>query len=153
MAEIIIYYDEMFSEDSDIEKMIHEMLKESGKLLENAVKAELKKRLKHEGDSELLESIKISKVWEHNGDCGITVRPMGYSKIKKYRITRNKGTGKEYKTKTKYEVSNELKAIWKEYGIPEQQSPSPFFAPATRKVEEKVLNRLQEVYNKRNGSK
>ena len=74
-----------------------------------------------------------------------TVGPRGYSNHMYY--------DKKGQKKRKYKVSNALKAIWKEYGIAGKQAPRPFIANATRNAEEKVMNKLQEVYRNKTGGR
>ena len=75
--------------------------------------------------------------------------PSGYSKTKEY--IQKDGTGK--RTTRKYPVSNAVKAIWKEYGIPGKEPARPFLTKAKNDVENDVMNRMQEVYNRKVGTK
>lgn len=135
--------------NTDSKELCEEMLNESVPFLEESVKRELRANLYHDGDSELVDSIHAGKAQKtKNGSAFIVnVKPTGYSKMKVYIDKRTRGHIRRYK------VSNALKAIWKEYGIPGKQVPSPFFEPARRKSEKKVLAKMQEVYERKTGIK
>lgn len=130
--------------DTDFSEIAEEALNETAPLLEESMKQSCRTVITHEGDSELVDSIKSSKPKRTRTDAWIVnVSPKGYSKTKIYHHTR---TGR------KYPVSNALKAIWKEYGIPGKQPPRPFIASACNKVRESVMTKLQEVYNRKVGA-
>lgn len=155
MAGLDINFGEDFLKDlfeTDSEALCKEMLNESAPLLEESVKSELKARIQHEGESELVDSIKANKAKKTRNDSAfiVNVSPKGYSKVKIYRDNRTKGTEKKVR---KYQVSNALKAIWKEYGIPGRQVASPFFEPASRKAEKRIVSQMQEVYERKTGIK
>lgn len=129
--------------DQQTDDLAKEMLDEAVPVLQEEVKKELRKKIKHEGESELLDSIRHNKAKQaKTGNYIVNVYPTGYSKTKIYHHT---------KTGRKYKVSNALKMIWKEYGIPGQQSPQPFLETATKNAEEKTLEIMQKVYDKRTG--
>ena len=155
MAGLEINFDDDFLKDlleTDSEALCEEMLNESVPVLEASVKHELKSRIQHDGDSELVDSIKATKAKKTKDGSAfiVNVTPTGYSKVKTYIDKRTRGTEKKVR---KYQVSNALKAIWKEYGIPGRQAPAPFFEPASRKSEKQILSKMQEVYERKTGIK
>lgn len=130
--------------DTDFEEIAEEALNETAPLLETSMKQSCKAVITHEGDSELVDSIKSGKPKRTRTDAWIVnVSPKGYSKTKVYHHAR---TGR------KHPVSNALKAIWKEYGIPGRQPPRPFITSACNKVRDSVMARLQKVYNRKVGA-
>lgn len=142
----IDFPDDFLSEllDTDFDEIAEEALHETAPMLEESMRQSCKTVITHEGDSELVDSIKSTKPKKTKTDAWIVnVGPKGYSKTKVYRHTR---TGR------KYPVSNALKAIWKEYGIPGRQPPRPFIASACNKVRDRVMSRMQEIYNRKVGA-
>ena len=147
MAEFDIEFpDDFLSEllDTDFDEIAEEALNETAPILEESMKQSCKTVITHEGDSEMVDSIKSSKPNRTKTDAWIVnVSPKGYSKTKVYHHTR---TGRIYP------VSNALKAIWKEYGIPGRQPPRPFITSACNRVRDKVMSRMQEIYNRKVGA-
>ena len=147
MAEFEVDFPEDFlSEllDTDFDEIAEEALQETAPILEESMKASCRAAVSHGGDSELVDSIKKAKPKRTKTDAWIiNVSPKGYSRSKTYR---NKKTGR------KYPVSNALKAIWKEYGIPGRQPPFPFIASGCNRVREKIMGRMQEIYNRKVGA-
>ena len=142
----IDFPDDFLSEllDMDFDEIAEEALHETAPLLEAFMKQSCKAVITHEGESELVDSIKSSKPKKTKTDAWIVnVSPKGNSKTKVYHHTR---TGR------KYPVSNALKAIWKEYGIPGRQPPKPFITSACNKVRDSVMAKMQEVYNRKVGA-
>ena len=130
--------------DTDFDEIAEAALKETAPLLEESMKQSCRTVITHDGDSELVDSIKSSKPKRTKTDAWIVnVSPKGYSKTKVYHHT---STGRIYP------VSNALKAIWKEYGIPGRQPPRPFITSACNKVRDSIMTRLQEVYNRKVGA-
>ena len=130
--------------DTDFDEIAEEALQEAAPLLEQSMKQSCRTVIEHEGDSELVDSIKSSKPKRTKTDAWIVnVSPKGYSKIKVYR---HKRKGRRYK------VSNALKAIWKEYGIPGRQPPRPFIDNACNRASSSVMSKMQEVYNGKVGA-
>lgn len=133
--------DEMLNELPDFDEFCEEALKEAAPIMEKEMKKYCSDAIIHDGDSELVESIKAQKPKKTNTDGWIvSIGPTGNSKKVGY-----------YKTKgriRKYPVSNALKAIWKEYGIPGQQEARPFLTAATNAARSAVVAKLQEVYNR-----
>ncbi len=131
--------------DTDVDEIAEEALKEAAPILEASMKRACKSALKHEGDSELVDSITARKPKKAKTDAWIVnVSPKGYSNTKVY-----KTKGKKPRT---YPVSNTLKAIWKEYGIPGRQPPRPFIQSACNTARNDVMNKLQDVYNRKVGA-
>ncbi|EOS49327.1 hypothetical protein C809_01923 [Lachnospiraceae bacterium MD335] len=134
--------DELF--DIDFGEMAEEALLEATPILEKSMKKAIQASIQHEGDSELVKSIKPNKPKRaKNGAYIVNVTPRGYSKIKRYNAK---------KGKRKYPVSNALKAIWKEYGIAGRQPPSPFLAKATNDAKNDVLNAIRKKFDEKAGS-
>lgn len=147
MASLEINFGEDFLSElleADVDGLCMEMLEESAGILEKALKEETAKVIKHSGESELVESVHAGKAGRtKNGAHIVNVRFTGYSSTKRYTAASGK--------KRKYPVSNALKAIWKEYGIPGRQAATPFINTAVRRSGPKVSAKLQEVYNRRTG--
>ena len=128
--------------DVDPDEVAEAMLKEAAPILEKQMKKSCMAAVRHEGDSELADSIKAKKPVKTKTDAHIvTVEPTGNSKTKIYHHT-----GK--KSERTYPVSNALKMIWKEYGIPGKQAPQPFLQAAINAAEAAVIAKMQEVYNR-----
>lgn len=136
--------------EADPEEICKEALEEAAPVYADALKASMKKVVQHDDDSEMIESVKPSKVKKTKDGDGwyINITPTGSSKQKYYYGTNKKGG--HYSRK--YAVSNALKAIWKEYGIPGRQKATPYIVSAKIHVEKGIMDKLQEVYNKRIGA-
>lgn len=142
--------DDFLSEllETDFDEIAEEALKEAVPILEKTMKAEVKKTIQHDGDSELVNSFKASKPKKTKTDAWIAnVNPKGYSSTKVY--TAN---SKGLKKSRKYPVSNALKAIWKEYGIPGRQAAKPFITASVNASKMEIMRRMQEVYNRKVGA-
>ena len=136
--------------ETDPQELCSEMLSEAAPLYVDSMKRSLRGVVDHEGDSEMVDSVKATKPKKTKTDAYIVnVGPSGYSKTKEY--IQKDGTGK--RTTRKYPVSNAVKAIWKEYGIPGKVPARPFLTKAKNDVENDVMNRMQEVYNRKVGTK
>ena len=134
--------------DMDNEELCSEMLSEAAPLLEESMKRAMETVIEHSGDSEMVQSVKSSKPVKTRTDAYlVTVGPRGYSKTKTYYGADGRGGH----TSRKYPVSNALKAIWKEYGIPGHQPSRPFLTRAVNDARAGVLDKLQEVYNRKAG--
>lgn len=134
--------------ETDFGEIAEAALSEAVPFLEKSMKNELNKVIEHEGDSELVDSIKSNKPKRAKTDAWIVnVTPKGYSSTKVFTAVDSKGK----KTHRKYPVSNALKAIWKEYGIPGHQPPRPFIESAVNGAREAALKKMQEVYNRKVG--
>lgn len=132
--------------ETEFEEIAKEALAESAPILEKATKAAASAVIMHEGDSEMVASIKAGKPKRTKTDAWIiNVGPTGNSKHHYYR--------KGGKKKRAYSVSNVLKAIWKEYGIPGRQAPRPFLEHAKNAVQNAINKKIQEVYDRKVGAK
>ncbi len=135
---------------TDFGEIASAVLTEAAPILEKSMKDEAKKAIQHNGDSELVDSLKANKPKRTKTDAWIVnVTPKGYSKTKVFTAVNRKGQ----KTHRKYPVSNALKAIWKEYGIPGRQPPRPFIRSAVNRAKAAVLQKMQEVYERKVGEK
>lgn len=142
--------DDFLAELPDFDEVAEEALKQAAPVLENALRKSCKNSIDHEGDSELANSIKASKPKKsRNGAWIVNVGPKGYSKTKTYYAKDGKGVH----TKRKYPVSNALKAIWKEYGIPGRQSAKPFIQKACNDAKETTEKIIQDVFDRKVGTK
>lgn len=145
MGFIVDLPDDFLSEltDYQFEMIAEPALEAAAPVLEKSVKNAARAAIQHEGESEMVESIKAGKPVKTKTDAYIVnVGPKGNS-TNFYR--------KGKKKKKKYPVSNALKGIWMEYGInvPEHhQAPRPFLEKATKDANAGVLEKMQEVYNK-----
>lgn len=152
MAEFKMEFGEDFLDqllNTDFDEIAEAALNESAPIFEKSMKNEVKRVIKHDGDSELADSLKATKPKKTKTDAWIVnVVPKGYSSTKKYIAVDSKGR----KTRRKYPASNALKAIWKEYGIPGRQPPSPFITRATNGARNAVMQKIQEVYNRKVGT-
>lgn len=120
-------------------------LNESVPILEATMRSAAAASVKHSGDSEMVNSIKGSKPKKSaSTDCWIVnVGPRGYSTTKTYHGKRKSG-----KSKKAYKVSNALKAIWKEYGIPGRNIPAqPFMQKATNAAQGRVEKIIEDAFN------
>lgn len=137
--------------DTNIDEIAKEALDEAAPLLEDAMKKCCAEEIQHDGDSELVNSIRSRRPKRVLGNEAwiVGVYPSGYSSTKRYTSVNSKGR----KTNKKYPVSNALKAIWKEYGIPGKQPPRPFIDRACNSVKSKVMEAMQKIYNRKVGAK
>lgn len=153
MAEFEIEFGDDFLDqllNTDFNEIAKAALSEAVPILEKSMKNEVKKVIQHSGESELVDSLKSGKPKKTKTDAWIVnVTPKGYSDTKVFTAVDSKGR----KTHRKYPVSNALKAIWKEYGIPGRQPPKPFLTSAANGAKAAVLQKIQEVYNRKVGAK
>lgn len=145
MASWDIYTDNFNFLDMDFDSAAESALNEAIPVLEGTMRSAAAASVKHDGDSEMVNSIKGSKPKKSAAtDCWIcNVGPRGYSSTKTYHGQRKSG-----KSKKTYKVSNALKAIWKEYGIPGHQSPQPFIQKATNQAQGRVERIIEDAFNK-----
>lgn len=130
--------------DADFDIIAKDAIEESAPLLEESMKRSCRRVIEHEGDSELVKSIKAAKPKKaKTGAWILNVGPQGKSKKKKYH---HKESDREYP------VSNVLKAVWKEYGIAGQQPARPFIQSAVNSVQEEIMRKMQERYNQEAGA-
>lgn len=148
MAEFDIDFpDDFLSEllETDFDEIAQAALEETAPILERSMRSACRRVIEHDGDSELAESITATAPKKTKTDAWIVnVGPKGYSKTKKYH---------HQVSEREYPVSNALKAIWKEYGIAGQQAAKPFITPAVNSVRDTVMSKMQEIYDKKVGSK
>lgn len=124
--------------NTDTEEMCKKMVDEGTPIMEECMKKEIQVVLGHEGDSELVNSIKGSRAKKSKTDAVISfVGPKGNSRHHYY---------KSEKKERKRVVPNVMKAIWLNYGRI-GQAARPFLNRATRNAEQRVLAKMQEVYN------
>lgn len=142
MAQMTVYESKDFDAffEFDMNGYAEEVLKEGSKILEQKMKSNARASIKHDGDSEMINSIKASKPKFANGAYIINVGPRGYSKVKVYK---NKKSGRTY------QVSNALKAIWKEYGIPGRQEKQPFISPTVTQTQEQIYDLMQKKFEEK----
>ncbi len=128
------------------DEIAEDALNESVPILEGTMKSAAAASVMHSGESAMVNSIKGSKPKKSaSTDCWIVnVGPRGYSTAKKYHAKRKGGK----KSSQTYKVSNALKAIWKEYGIPGHQSPQPFMDKAANQARGRVEKIIEDSFNK-----
>ena len=122
-----------------------EALEDSIPILEETMRSSAAASVKHSGESDMVNSIKGSKPKKVTStDCWITnVGPRGYGTTK-YKAKDNHGR----KTNRTYKVSNALKAIWKEYGIPGHQEAQPFMDKAANMARPRIEKIIEDRFNK-----
>lgn len=133
--------------DSDFEEVAKAALEETAPTLKTSIQTSIRSVVSHTGDSELVNSVKISKPKRTSTDAWIiNVGPAGKSSNYYYSY----GTTK--RVKRKYAVSNVLKAIWLEYGRT-GQAAKPWLTSATENVRGTIMDKMQDIYNKKVGAK
>lgn len=138
------FLSELLNTDSD--EIIKEALEEAAPIMESEMKDTLR-RDGHDLSGEMIDSIKAkTPAKSKNGAWIVNVIPTGYSNNNYSR----KGKGN---TIRKYKVSNALKMIWIEYGVAGRQAAKPFLTRATNNARNAVMQKMQEIYNKRTGAK
>ena len=149
------WFDMTFPEDlldgllnTEAEDIMIAAIENAAPILEESMKRSARSAIMHEGESEMVESIKASKTRRTKDGSAIicTVGPTGTSKHTYNRV------GKA-KSKQTEKVSNALKAIWKEYGIAGKQAPSPFITNATENAEAGVIDAMQKTVRQKVGEK
>lgn len=117
------------------------MVEEAGPVLVEQMKEKVQRVVKHEGDSELVNSVSMSKPRKGKyDDYIVSAYFKGESKTKTYRHSKTK--------RGHYKVSNALKAIWKEYGIPSRDIPAqPFLEQTLKAAETEALDKMQKVFD------
>jgi hypothetical protein len=131
--------------DISFDEIAENALNESVPILEETMRSAAAASVKHSGESDMVNSIKGSKPKKSaSTDCWIVnVGPRGYSKAKRYHAKNKNGHSKQT-----YEVSNALKAIWKEYGIPGHQPARPFMDKAANQARGRVEKIIEDAFNK-----
>ena len=125
-------------QDDELEK---ECLSAAVDDIEKSVKKEFHK---HDRTGEMSNSVSTTTPAKNKyGEYYIYTYPKGNSKNTYSKETKKKGT-------RKYPVSNALKAVWLEYGNSHQQA-RPWQTTATKNCEEIVIDKMQEVINRRIG--
>jgi len=145
----INFPDDFLSEllDSDFEEIAKESLEATAPTLKTSIQTSIRGKVAHTGDSDLVNSIKISKPKRTSTDAWIVnVGPAGKSSNYYYSYGSNK------RVKRKYAVSNVLKAIWLEYGRT-GQTAKPWLTSATENVRSVIMDKMQDIYNKKVGAK
>lgn len=149
MASMSVYEDASFDAlwDMDFGGYCEDALRESATIVESKMKANAKATILHEGESEMINSIKASTPKKaRNGAYIVNVGPRGYSKAKVYFAKDSKGV----RTNRSYPVSNALKAVWKEYGIPSRGIPAqPFISPTVTQTENQIYEILQRKFEEK----
>lgn len=146
MAGFAIYDNEPFDDllNLDFDDIAEDALKEAAPILENSMKAAVSQVIEHDGDSELVKSIKANDPKKtRNGAWIVNVTPKGYSNYKVYHAKKSRRT---------YKVSNALKAIWKEYGVAGRQPPRPFLTKAKNDAEDAVCRAIQKTFDSKVGN-
>lgn len=132
--------------ETDFDDIAEAALNEAAPILEKAMQQSCKRVIEHDGESELVDSIKSGKPKKTKTDAWIvTVSPKGYSKKKTYRAGEKKNR--------QYPVSNALKALWKEYGIAGRQPARPFITAACNSVKNTIMEKMQTIYEQKVGMK
>lgn len=144
MTKLEINFSGLSEQIGNIDEIACEMIDEAMPIYVDAIKQSLKAVIEHEGDSELVESIEAYKAIKCKDGCYMAkIKPKGDSKTKYYY---------HKKTHRKHAVSNGLKAIWLEYGIPGKQAPRPYMTYARLNSTESVMKKMQEVYDRKTGA-
>lgn len=105
-------------------KIVPTMIEEAAPILESAVKT---RAAAHQSSGKMYASIKTTKVSATGDGYSAVVRP----------------TGKDSKTG----VRNMEKMAYLEYGT-SKQAATPVISPAVRESESKVIEKMQEVFNR-----
>lgn len=133
---------------AEFDILAEEMLTESAPIYKDSIQKSMKSSLIHDGESEMVDSVKASKPKKcNNGAWIVRIGPTGNSKH--VYVVKN---GHGQRTKRTYPVSNILKAIWKEYGIAGRQAARPWLQKAKNDAQQEIMDRMQEVYNKKVGA-
>ena len=132
--------------DIKFDDIAEEALAQSIPILEGTMRSAAAASVSHEGESAMVNSIKGSTPKKSAAtDCWIVnVGPRGYSN----HTYHAKRTGGKRSSQT-YKVSNALKAIWKEYGIPGHQDARPFIQKAANQARSRVEKIIEDSFDKR----
>lgn len=132
--------------DISFDEICQEALGNAVPILEGTMKSAAAASIIHDGDSAMVNSIKGSTPKKSaSTDCWIVnVGPRGSSEHRYYAKD-----GKGRKTNRSYKVSNALKAIWKEYGIPGHQPAMPFMDKAANQARSRVEKIIEDAFEKR----
>ena len=145
MAEFELNFPENFMGSMlscNTEDMVKEMIDEASPILVESMKKEMKSVIQHDGDSDMVNSVIASKAKKAKNGAYISfIGPKGSSKNSYYA---------DSKKKRSYPVSNVLKAIWLNYGR-KGQSARPFLTKATNSATNRVIEKMQDIYNRKTG--
>lgn len=129
--------------DSEFSDIATEALESTAPALKSSMQSHLRRVIKHPGDSDLVNSVKATKPKRTKTDAFIVnVGPTGKSKAT-YKAGKKKNRS--------YTVTNALKAVWLQYGRTGQPA-RPWLESATNDIEQQVLDKVQDVYNKKTGA-
>lgn len=145
----IAIFDLEFPEDflsglinTDFDDICKEALEESAPVMQKSIQSALAGVIKHDGESELVQSVKPqSPKKAKNGAWIVNITFQGDSK----------NFYSKKKDGTKYRVPNMLKALWKEVGIAGKQVATPFMTSAKNSAKDAVMDRIQKVWEKKVG--
>ena len=129
--------------DSDFKEIANDALDECVPLLEKSVKESARSVIKDPSRTELVDSFKPWKGGVKQVEDGYMMGVASYGKPSKGG-KRKHGTGKR-------NVSNNDIAWWLEHGN-SHQAPKPFLDRAAKSIEAQVLQKTQEIYNKKVGA-
>lgn len=129
--------------DSDFEEIAKEALTECTPMLEKSVKDSARSVIKDKSRTELVESFKPWRGGIKSVDDGYIMGVAVYGKPSKGG-KRKHGSGKR-------NTSNNDIAWWLEHGN-SHQAAKPYLDRAAKAVEAQVLNKTQEIYNKKVGA-
>jgi hypothetical protein len=134
--------------DSDFSEIAEEALEEAAPVLQKSVQDSVRAVIKDKSRTDLIESFKpwkggVKKVSNGGGAYLMGVASYGKPK-KKSRRKRSDGTGSR-------SVTNNDIAWWLEHGN-SHQAAKPYLDRGAKAAEGKVLDIVQEVYNKKVGA-
>ena len=127
--------------NTNVDDVCKEALNESAPMVEETMKQTINANIRHHDMStgELVRSIKADKAKKKKGAWVIKVMPRGNSSHYYY--------NRQNVIPRRYACSNAFKLIMMEYGN-SRQSPSPVLDKIYRECNDKVLDKLQETYNR-----
>lgn len=127
----------------DVDEVGIAMAEAAGPILVEETKKGVKGVIQHQGDSELVNSVTMSKARKGKyGDYIVSAYFKGNSNTKTYHHSRTH--------RGRYKVSNSLKAVWKEYGIPSRGIPAqPFMDKVKSDAETKAIDAMQDVFDEK----
>ena len=130
--------------NTNVDDVCKTALTDSAPMIEETMKTTIRNSIKHPDMStgELIDSIKADKPKKSKGAWVIKVMPRGNSSHYYY--------NRQNIIPRRYACSNAFKLIMMEYGN-SRQSPTPVLDKIYRECNEKVLDKLQETYNRMAG--
>ena len=130
--------------DADFDTLAPEMIEAAVPILEDSIRKSIKNAESGKGTGELVKSIKVTKPKKTATDAYIAnVGPSGKSSNHYYDSATHKRA---------YPVSNALKAIWLNYGNAHQPA-RPWLTPAVNSCKDKILDKMQKIWDEKVGSK